>query len=104
MFFADVERALTELRRVLRPEARACFAAWGPIEQPYWQTTMEIIRRHAGGTMLEPGGADPFRFSKAGSLSDVLRARGFMRWKSRFARCPGPGREMRKKPLSIFAR
>jgi len=77
MFFADVERALTELRRVLRPEARACFAAWGPIEQPYWQTTMEIIRRHAGGTMLEPGGADPFRFSKAGSLSDVLRAAGF---------------------------
>jgi ubiquinone/menaquinone biosynthesis C-methylase UbiE len=77
MFFADVERALTELRRVLRPNARACFAAWGPIEQPYWQATMEIVHRHAGGTLLEPGGADPFRFSKPASLSEVLRAAGF---------------------------
>jgi ubiquinone/menaquinone biosynthesis C-methylase UbiE len=77
MFFADVERALIELRRVLKGGARACFAAWGPMEQPYWQTTMGIVHRHAGGTMLEPGGTDPFRFSKTGSLSDVLRAAGF---------------------------
>ena len=77
MFFTDPERALMELRRVLRAGARACFAAWGPIEQPYWQTTMGIVHRHAGGTMLEPGGADPFRFSKPGSLAEVLRAAGF---------------------------
>jgi ubiquinone/menaquinone biosynthesis C-methylase UbiE len=77
MFFADPERALRELRRVLKRDARACFAAWAPIEQPYWQTTMGIVHRHAGGTMLEPGGADPFRFSKTGSLSAVLRAAGF---------------------------
>ena len=77
MFFADVERALTELRRALKAGARACFAAWGPIKQPYWQTTMELVHRHAGGPMLEPGGTDPFRFSKAGSLSEVLRAAGF---------------------------
>ncbi len=77
MFFSDAERALAELRRVLKPGARACFAAWGPIEQPYWQTTMKIVHRHAGGAMLEPGGADPFRFSVAGSLSNVLSASGF---------------------------
>jgi SAM-dependent methyltransferase len=77
MFFSDVTRALEELRRVLKPGARACFAAWGPIEQPYWQTTMKIVHRHAGGTMLPPGGADPFRFSATGSLSAVLDAAGF---------------------------
>jgi ubiquinone/menaquinone biosynthesis C-methylase UbiE len=77
MFFTDPERALMELRRVLRAGARACFAAWGPIEQPYWQTTMGIVHRHAGGTMLEPGGADPFRFSKPASLSEALRTAGF---------------------------
>ena len=77
MFFADVEHALMELRRVLKPGARACFAAWGPIDQPYWQTTMEIVRRHAGGAMIENGGADPFRFSKAGSLTKGLQAAGF---------------------------
>ena len=77
MFFSDVQRALTELRRVLKPGARACFAAWGPMEQPYWQTTMKIVHRHVGGDMLPPGGADPFRFSAAGSLLKVLSAAGF---------------------------
>ena len=77
MFFTDAERALAELRRVLKPGARACFVAWGPIEQPYWQTTMKIVHRHVGGAVLEPGGASPFRFSAAGSLSAVLTASGF---------------------------
>jgi len=77
MFFNDARRALGELRRVLKPRARACFAAWGSFEQPYWQCTMKIAHQHAGGSMLEPGGADPFRFSKAGSLSEALRAAGF---------------------------
>lgn len=77
MFFADPRRALVELRRVLKPGARACFAAWGPFEQPYWQSTMKIVHRHAGGTLLEPGAPDPFRFSTAGSLSKVLGDAGF---------------------------
>jgi ubiquinone/menaquinone biosynthesis C-methylase UbiE len=77
MFFSDAQRALAELRRVLKPGARACFAAWGPMEQPYWQTTMKIVHRHAGGTMLPAGGSDPFRFSATGSLSEVLSAAGF---------------------------
>jgi ubiquinone/menaquinone biosynthesis C-methylase UbiE len=77
MFFSDAQRALAELRRVLKPGARACFAAWGPMEQPYWQTTMKIVHRHMGGTMLQPGGPDPFRYSAAGSLSEVLSAAGF---------------------------
>jgi SAM-dependent methyltransferase len=77
MFFSDAQRALAELRRVLKPEARACFAAWGPMEQPYWQTTMKLVHRHVGGAMLPPGGSDPFRFSAPGSLSKVLSAAGF---------------------------
>jgi SAM-dependent methyltransferase len=77
MFFSDAQRALAELRRVLKPGARACFAAWGPMEQPYWQTTMKSVHRHAGGTMLPAGGSDPFRFSATGSLSEVLSAAGF---------------------------
>ncbi len=77
MFFSDAKRALTELRRVLKPGARACFAAWGPMEQPYWQTTMKIVHRHVGGAMLQPGGSDLFRYAAAGSLFEVLSASGF---------------------------
>ncbi|MBI1741425.1 MAG: class I SAM-dependent methyltransferase [Candidatus Koribacter versatilis] len=77
MFFSDARGAMTELRRVLKPGARACFVAWGSFEQPYWQTTMKVVHRHVGGRLLEPGGPDPFRFSAAGSLSEVLRSAGF---------------------------
>lgn len=77
MFFRDPVLALSELRRVLRPQARACLLAWGPFEQPYWQSMMGIVHKHAGGRLLEPGGPDPFKFSNPGSLSEVLRDAGF---------------------------
>lgn len=77
MFFRDVEGALREVRRVLRPEARVCLLAWGPFEQPYWNSMMGTVHRHVGGTLLEPGGADPFRFAEPRSLSAVLSAAGF---------------------------
>src|ERR1700684_1299615 len=77
MFFADVVRALHELHRVLISEARACFLAWGPFDQPYWRSTMGVVHRHVGGSLLPPGGPDPFRFAQSGSLSAVLRSAGF---------------------------
>jgi SAM-dependent methyltransferase len=77
MFFKDVERALRELHRVLRSGARACFAAWGPFQQPYWQTTMGTVLKHVGGPLFPPGGQDLFRFAEPGSLSEALRKAGF---------------------------
>lgn len=77
MFFREPVLAMRELLRVLKPGARACFAAWGVFEQPYWQSTMAIVHRHAGGSLLAPGAADPFRFARPGSLSDVLKRGGF---------------------------
>lgn len=78
MFFRDPELALRELRRVLRAGARACLLAWGPFEQPYWQSMMGVVHRHVGGTLLEPGGPNPFRYAEAGCLSAVLRSAGFV--------------------------
>jgi len=77
MFFRDPLQAMRELRRVLREGARACFLAWGPFDQPYWQSMMGVVHRHVGGSLLQPGGPDPFRFADPGSLSSVLRSAGF---------------------------
>jgi ubiquinone/menaquinone biosynthesis C-methylase UbiE len=77
MFFRDVSLAMRELQRVLRDGARACFLAWGPIDQPYWQTTIGVVHKHVGGPLLQAGGPDPFRFAAPGSLSAELRKAGF---------------------------
>jgi len=77
MFFRDPELAFRELRRVLRPGARACFLVWGNVEQPYWQTMMGVVHRHVGGPLLPEGGPNPFRYAEPGSLAAVLRGAGF---------------------------
>jgi SAM-dependent methyltransferase len=77
MFFDDCVQAMREVRRVLKRGGRACFVAWGPFEQPYWATTMGVVLKHVGGALLAPGGPDPFRFARPGSLTRVLREAGF---------------------------
>jgi SAM-dependent methyltransferase len=77
MFFRDCAQALREAHRVLKPNARACFLAWGPFQQPYWSTMMGVVHAHVGGPLLAPGGPDPFRFAQPGSLSRILREAGF---------------------------
>jgi SAM-dependent methyltransferase len=77
MFFDDSVRALSEAHRVLKSGGRACFLAWGPFEQPYWQSMMGVVVKHVGGPALVPGGPDPFKFAQPGSLSAALRQAGF---------------------------
>jgi SAM-dependent methyltransferase len=77
MFFRDPDLAFRELRRVLRSGARACFLAWGSFEQPYWQSMMGVVHRHAGGPLLSSDGPNPFRYAEHGTLSTILRSAGF---------------------------
>ena len=77
MFFADIDKALREVRRVLKPGGRACFLAWGPFEQPYFSSTFGTVAKHVGGPALSQDGPNPFRFGKPGSLSAALQRAGF---------------------------
>lgn len=76
MFFSDLPRALAEMRRVLKPGGRVAMLAWGPIAQPYFESTGAIIMRHTGLT-LPPPAQQIFRFGKHGTLTAALKSAGF---------------------------
>jgi ubiquinone/menaquinone biosynthesis C-methylase UbiE len=98
MFFDDIARALDEAHRVLRPHGRIALLAWGPFEQPYFLSTVAIVRRHLPASTLEPGTLNMFRFSQPGSLTADLKQAGFTRIKERTVTVPwswpGPPKEV----------
>lgn len=88
MFFDDVGLALGEARRVLRPGGRIALLAWGPVEQPYFLSTIAIVLRHVPGPMLQPGAPNMFRFSQSGSLATCLEQAGFVQIDERTVNVP----------------
>jgi SAM-dependent methyltransferase len=98
MFFVDIDRALRELHRVLQPGARACFAVWGPKEQPYFASTIGVVHRQVGGPLLVPEA--PTRSvspARAASPKRSLRMDSLIR-KKKLAPSPGPGPVRPRKP------
>lgn len=88
MFFAQVERALAEIRRVLKPGGRASLLAWGPFEQPYFETTAGVILRLDPGLRLPEPALAMFKFGQPDALSAALRQAGFARVEERSATVP----------------
>ena len=77
MFFADLPRALKEIHRVLKPGGRLALLAWGPMEQPYFHTTIGTLLHTVPGAQMPATGKSMFTFGQPGVLSQELREAGF---------------------------
>jgi ubiquinone/menaquinone biosynthesis C-methylase UbiE len=98
MFFTDFPAVLRETRRVLKPGGRATLLAWGPFEQPYFQTTLGTILRLNPELQMPASGKAMFRFGEAGTLTSLLTKAGFVEVRERLAEIswnwPGAPEEM----------
>jgi ubiquinone/menaquinone biosynthesis C-methylase UbiE len=69
MFFSDLPRALSEMRRVLKPSGRAILLVWGPMDQPYFQTTIGAILRMLPEASVPESGRKMFALGNKGVLN-----------------------------------
>ncbi|MGZ4858811.1 MAG: class I SAM-dependent methyltransferase [Candidatus Angelobacter sp.] len=77
MFFSDLPRALSEMHRVLKTGGRAILLVWGPMDQPYFQTTIGAVLRMLPGAVVPDSGRRMFALGREGALSKALRESGF---------------------------
>jgi enediyne biosynthesis protein CalE5 len=108
MFALEPERAVAEIRRVLRPGGRAAVAVWAARERnPWLGLMMDVVSAHTGAPVPPPGIPGPFALGdvgalhrlfddagladvRVGELSVPLRTASFDEWWGRTTALAGP--------------
>lgn len=77
MFFANIAQALREIHRVLTTGGRVSLLAWGPMQQPYFDTTIGTILRLCPDLIAPKSALAMFKFGAHGVLTKALADAGF---------------------------
>lgn len=86
MFFPQVEKAVASVHRVLKPGARAAFAAWGALQNnPYFATPIAVLSKYMTLPPPDPDRPNVFKFATQGSLQSALEASFPRAWEERLA-------------------
>jgi ubiquinone/menaquinone biosynthesis C-methylase UbiE len=88
MFFSDLPRALSEMHRVLKPGGRTTLLVWGPMNQPYFQTTIGTVLRVLHTAVVPGSGRRMFALGREGVLSRGLRQAGFLQTEEQLVTVP----------------
>jgi len=77
MFFPDMELAIKEMKRVLKPGGKIATAVWNIPDKNFWITaTMGTISKNIEITPPPPGAPGMFRCAKEGFMTDLFTQAG----------------------------
>lgn len=88
MFLSDLPRALSEMRRVLKPAGRVTLLVWGSMDQPYFRTTIGTVLRMLPGSVVPESGRRMFALGREGALSQAMQQAGFSGAKDQIVTVP----------------
>jgi SAM-dependent methyltransferase len=90
MFFPDLQKALRECRRVLKPGGKVVFIVWGVREQPFTSTTVGVLLKYVQPPEPDPDAPSMFMFGVRGRFEAALKEADFQ--------------NVKEQPLSVPAR
>jgi ubiquinone/menaquinone biosynthesis C-methylase UbiE len=98
MFFPDIRKAMSEIRRVLKPGGRVCFVVFASFEEnPMFQVSLGPFLKRVNMPAPPPDAPTIFRFADEAKLANALSSAGLRDVSTKKERVtfswPGPAEE-----------